>query len=761
MKQILFILLSVLPAFAQTTVTVSGASGLWLAGQPAGTLSNLGHTAPANSPVQINVPIVGGQVLNFAATGIVDGRPPSGGSACFNSAQFGIPRMDAPCRALIGVFLADSSRPAPPSVNFNGDARNLPIQRPLIQQPFFIGGGRTPEGAAVAFVTPQGATRLFLAPFSDPSNTGSFQVDVSPGFLPAESATYRVSGASDLWLAGQAGGITVSSGASAPLNSPPQVTSIPIVPGQGLQFRATGSVDGAPPDGRSACFHSPVFAISRLDAPCAILVGVFLADTARTQPPDINFDGDTREFPVLRPLIQQPFPIGTGRTSGGENRIIVVPNGATRLYVAAFRQPNTAGFFTVDVQVADIPEEPTNPIRVSGAADLWLAVQANGTQASTGASAPLNSPKSVGIPVVPGQSLRITAVGAVDGRAPDGGSSCSRSAQYSLSRVDGPCRALVGVFLADTVRTQPAALDFDGDLKNRVRLEPLIQQPFYIGGGYTAGGDLKQFVVPAGATRLFLAALGQTGSAGFFIATVSPDAPTTPTLMSNGVLRGAGFGTGPVSAGSIASLFGTNFNASTVAATTVPLPARLAETRVYFNLLSAPLYFTSTGQANVQVPWQLAGETTAQVVVTRNGAASMPIAIQLASASPGIFAIGTEAGVVVNSRNGALVDAANPASRGDVLVVYASGLGPVDGTVVTGAPASLVELQSTRLPVEAILTLNGVESRPQVLFSGLAPGFIGVNQVNIAIPANAPTGAVRLRLRNSLGDSNAVLIGIQ
>ena len=98
--------------------------------------------------------------------------------------------MDAPCRALIGVFLAGSSRPVPPYFNFDGDTQNLPVQRPLIQQPFYIGGGRTPDGAPIAIVTPQGATRLFLAPFSVPTNSGSFQVDVSLGLLPAESATY-------------------------------------------------------------------------------------------------------------------------------------------------------------------------------------------------------------------------------------------------------------------------------------------------------------------------------------------------------------------------------------------------------------------------------------------------------------------------------------------------------------------------------------------------------------------------------------------
>lgn len=747
-------------AFSQTTVTVPGSAGLWLAGQPAGSRSTNGHVAPGNSPVQVGLPIIGGQVLQFSSTGTVDGRPPDGGSGCFESTSFGISRMDAPCRAVIGVFLADTARPAPPAVNYDGDATALPILRPLVQQPFFVGSGQLAGGGARAIVVPNGATRLFLAVFGLPSSSGTFQVTVSQGTLPPEGPLLRVSGASDLWLAGQAAGTTGSSGHSAPLNSPSQVTSLTIASGLGLRFRVTGTVNGTPADGRSGCFRSAEFGISRMDALCETLVGVFLADTSRTQPPQVNFDGDARELPVLRPMIQQPFVIGSGKTQRGEPKTFVVPAGATKLYLAAFRTPSSTGSFEVATEVAPIPELPSNPVRVSGTSWLWLAGQAAGA-VSDNFSSPLNAPAEVLVPLVAGQALRIVATGSVDGASPDGRSGCFAGTESGLSRLDAPCSSLVGVFLADTRRTTPPALNFSGELKNRVRLEPMVQQPFFVGGGYTAGGELKQFIVPAGATRLFLASFRLPGSTGSFLATVSPDAPTTPTLTSAGILKAAGFGGGALSPGSIASLFGTNIAPATAAAESVPLPALLAGTRVYFNLVGAPLYFTSASQANVQVPWEISDEPSVQLVVTRNGAASMPINVPVAAANPGIFLTGPDAGVVVNASTGQLVNAASPASKGDVLVIFASGLGPVSGDTVTGSTASTTELQPTKLPVQAVLTAGGRDIVVPVLFAGLAPGFIGVNQVNLIVPGEAAAGIARLKLRTSTGESNVVSIAIR
>jgi len=86
---------------------------------------------------------------------------------------------------------------------------------------------------------------------------------------------------------------------------------------------------------------------------------------------------------------------------------------------------------------------------------------------------------------VAGQALRIVATGSVDGSGPEGRVGCNdeTSAEYSIARVDTRCRALVGVFVADTTRAQPPGLNFTGATRNTIRVEPLLQQPFLIGSG--------------------------------------------------------------------------------------------------------------------------------------------------------------------------------------------------------------------------------------------------------------------------------------
>lgn len=267
--------------------------------------------------------------------------------------------------------------------------------------------------------------------------------------------------------------------------------------------------------------------------------------------------------------------------------------------------------------------------------------------------------------------------------------------------------------------------------------------------------------MPQGATRLALGVVGLNTSAGFFLATVSPDAPATPVLQRSGVTRTAGFGAGGLASGSIASLFGMNFAASTESATSVPLPTQIGQTRVYFNLRPAPLYFTSAGQLNAQVPWELSNETSAQVVVVRNGAASLPVPVQLTPASPGIFLVRENAGVVVNTATGQLVDSQNGIQRGQAMVIYASGLGAVNATVSSDVPASATELEPTRERVEAMLSVAGQEIALSVLFAGSAPGFIGVNQVNVLIPTETPQGVASFRLRTSGQESNTVQFAVQ
>jgi uncharacterized protein (TIGR03437 family) len=141
---------------------------------------------------------------------------------------------------------------------------------------------------------------------------------------------------------------------------------------------------------------------------------------------------------------------------------------------------------------------------------------------------------------------------------------------------------------------------------------------------------------------------------------------------------------------------------------------------VYIDGFAAPLSFASPGQLNVQTPWEAGGFSTFGVLV--NGAPSNILFNTVNTYSPGIF--------VITHQNGTLVNDAGPATVGETLVVYATGLGPVNGPMVTGQPASSTTLEPTN--PQATAKLNSITA--PVVFSGLTPGFIGLYQVNVTVP---------------------------
>src|ERR1700691_3015723 len=129
-----------------------------------------------------------------------------------------------------------------------------------------------------------------------------------------------------------------------------------------------------------------------------------------------------------------------------------------------------------------------------------------------------------------------------------------------------------------------------------------------------------------------------------------------PQVSSGGVLKGGSFSVGqPVSPGSVVSIFGSGLAAATLVGDTIPLSASLGATTVFFNGEQAPLYFVSAGQINAQLPWDLlaAGATsgTVNVTVTNGAQTSIPMSVQLAALTPGIFSIPAGAGYAVAINN--------------------------------------------------------------------------------------------------------------
>ena len=226
----------------------------------------------------------------------------------------------------------------------------------------------------------------------------------------------------------------------------------------------------------------------------------------------------------------------------------------------------------------------------------------------------------------------------------------------------------------------------------------------------------------------------------------------TPAVSSGGVSNAAN-GLGTVTPGSLVSIYGSELAGGLAQADTIPLATSMSDVSVTFNGVPAPLLFVSGGQINAQLPWNVLSSGTvgtASVVVTRNNQASAPQSLQVGPFSPGIFAIGNIA-VAINSDGSIAAPAGSipgiatkPAKIGDPggLVILCTGLGAVDPPAVNGADS----LDALRTATTTPTVLIGGKAAT-VVFAGMSPQFVGVNQINLAVPPGTPTGdAVSLQL---------------
>ena len=214
--------------------------------------------------------------------------------------------------------------------------------------------------------------------------------------------------------------------------------------------------------------------------------------------------------------------------------------------------------------------------------------------------------------------------------------------------------------------------------------------------------------------------------------------------------------------GSYASIFGTALSENTMQSSTPYLPVSLAGVSVSFDSPStnvhAPghLSYMSPGQINVQIPWELAGSTSAVMKVTLSNSSSLDfqradnpnlgtfqsqtVTIPIGQYNPLFFQYsdGGQTVAAATDEKNVLVGSGNPVARGHAIVFYANGLGPVaSGTQPpSGDPSPFSPLATTS--ITPAVTIGGQSA--QVLFSGLAPGYVGLYQLNVVVPAGISTG---------------------
>jgi uncharacterized protein (TIGR03437 family) len=156
--------------------------------------------------------------------------------------------------------------------------------------------------------------------------------------------------------------------------------------------------------------------------------------------------------------------------------------------------------------------------------------------------------------------------------------------------------------------------------------------------------------------------------------------------------------------------------------------------------LPAPIVATSPGQIDIQVPWGLKGQTSAQVKVIIDEVFGSPViystvvSAQLSDYTPAFFSNGGIAAALDQSYHP--INNSNPAIRGQYIALYANGLGPVANTPADGFPAGSNATTTT----PCVVNIGG-QTLPasQVPFCGLAPGF-AIYQINAQVPQNISAG---------------------
>lgn len=228
--------------------------------------------------------------------------------------------------------------------------------------------------------------------------------------------------------------------------------------------------------------------------------------------------------------------------------------------------------------------------------------------------------------------------------------------------------------------------------------------------------------------------------------------PEAPAIFANGVVNGARF-KAPIAPGELASIFGTSF-ANQNQGATLPIGTSLGGVSVTVNGKAAPILYVTPYQVNFQVPWETTG-STASVVVTVNGRISAAVSVPVLTAAPGLFTSSTGQAAVQNANSSANTPT-NPAKVGSAVTVYFTGTGPVSPAVADGVAPP----KGTPAQVTSTATATIGSATAQVTFAGLAPGFVGLGQMDIVIPSGLSSGTHTLTLSIAGENSNSAPISV-
>ena len=219
-----------------------------------------------------------------------------------------------------------------------------------------------------------------------------------------------------------------------------------------------------------------------------------------------------------------------------------------------------------------------------------------------------------------------------------------------------------------------------------------------------------------------------------------------PELAARDVVRAADRAPGGVAPGEILLVFPSNAGPEVLAEgqrdSQGKMTTLLAETRVWFEDVAAPLVYAVKGQVSVIVPYEISGRKTTQVSVEYRGVRSTPVTLSVLEAAPALFTLdasGRGQAAMLNE-TGCCNSAQNPAARGTFAALYATGEGQTNPPGITGLISTHPGIADYPVPRGKVRVTVGGEPA-EIGYAAEAPHTVaGLLQVNFRVPQNAPIG---------------------
>jgi minor extracellular serine protease Vpr len=219
-----------------------------------------------------------------------------------------------------------------------------------------------------------------------------------------------------------------------------------------------------------------------------------------------------------------------------------------------------------------------------------------------------------------------------------------------------------------------------------------------------------------------------------------------------------------ISPGALATIFGNNLTmvSGTVLAGTNPLPTNLAGVEVVVSGISAPIYGIAYSggedQISIQVPYEApTGPGAAEIQVFDDGVLVADFFADSFTEDPGIFTYNGNF-AIAEASDYSLIGPNNPAIPGEPLVLYVTGLGPLTLNLVDGyGSPTRPPFAQTIDPFQVILDGENCN----VFFSGLAPGFVGLYQINFYVPSDAAAGNLQISIQSPYANSAIALLPVR